>query len=570
MFNILKLLINFLNIKEKKKLITFFFLNLINLFIELLILASIIPITQILLNIQVKIPFLGNLNFLNNYSYQDKAILAALTLILLFLIKVIFFTLYIYWQNSFAASVEFNFSKRLLKLYLNKKYTDLVNKNSGDITNKILFESQSFSSLLKNFLLLFTEILVFISIAIFLIIYRPFETILIVFFCIFAAITINLIQKKYSQNFGKQTFLYRTSTTDILIQTLKNILDIKLNNKKEFFLKKFDNKFSNTLKFRVKFESLSETPKQFFEIILVSSFGILVFLLVKNNEAGTIIIITSLFLTAFYRILPSISRITKSIQSINNSIYKFENIFSEFKYINEENTNKKINLVSYPNKINIINLNFSFNSKQKTLDNLNLEIKKGDKVGIMGVSGNGKTTLINILSGLIDEYSGEIYFDDKNFRDLLKSSWKKYVGYVPQFSNFLSDSIINNIAFGEEENKIDMKMLNQIVDICNIKEFSDQLPKGLETKLNEDGKNFSGGQLQRIAIARALYKKPSLLILDESTASIDLNNEKQILSKIFKLEYIQNIILISHKKASFELCNKIFIIENGSLYRVNE
>ena len=115
-----------------------------------------------------------------------------------------------------------------------------------------------------------------------------------------------------------------------------------------------------------------------------------------------------------------------------------------------------------------------------------------------------------------------------------------------------------------------MKLLNEIVDICNIREFSNQLPKGLETILNEDGKNFSGGQLQRIAIARALYKKPSLLILDESTASMDLNNEKQVLSKIFKLDYIQNIILISHKKVSFELCNKIFVIEKGTLNSVNE
>ena len=194
---------------------------------------------------------------------------------------------------------------------------------------------------------------------------------------------------------------------------------------------------------------LSETPKQLFEIILVSSFGILVFLLVKNNEAETIIIITSLFLTAFYRILPSISRITKSIQSINNSIFKFENIFSEFKNntksINNDSSNK-INLISYPNKIKIKNLNFSFSPGQKTLDNLNLQINKGDRVGIMGVSGNGKTTLINILSGLIDEYYGEIYFDDINFRDLLKNSWKRYVGYVPQFSNFLSDTIIKVIS----------------------------------------------------------------------------------------------------------------------------
>ncbi|MDA9794622.1 ABC transporter ATP-binding protein/permease [Candidatus Pelagibacter sp.] len=576
MNKIFRLLKNFLSLKQKKKIFTFFLLNIVNLISEISIVLFIIPLSQILLKVNPELPLYGDILFFANYNYEQQAIIAVLILIILFLFKTIFFTFFIYWQNNFAAEVEFDFSKRLFSKYLKIDYLYFLTKNTGDLSNKILFESASFSSLLKNFLMFVTEVLIFFSITAFIILYKPIESLGIIIFCLVSTISINFVQKKFSRSYGKESFIFRGKSTNVLIQTLRNIKDIKLFDKQNYFLEIFKKNFNITLTNRVKFDSLSETPKQLFELVLILSFGILIFLLIKNNDSEAIIISTSLFLTVFYRLLPSIVRITKSIQSINNNKYKFEEIFKDLdleknKQLKFDYLENKLNIDKFPNILNISNLSYTYpNKNQKTLDNLNLIISRGDKVGIMGSSGNGKTTLLNILTGLIDGYKGKILIDETELNEINLVKWRECVGYVSQFPTFINDTIRKNIALGEDDKSIDDQKINEISKICNLEEFINKLDDGFETIINEQGGNFSGGQLQRIAIARSLYKDPSFLILDESTSSMDKTNEQDVLSKIFNHKKIKTILTISHKRESFNFCNKKFKIISGSIVDLND
>jgi len=220
---------------------------------------------------------------------------------------------------------------------------------------------------------------------------------------------------------------------------------------------------------------------------------------------------------------------------------------------------------AFKSKIKIKNLKYKYSEKLNyILNNINLNISKGEFIGIIGSSGSGKSTLVDLLMGLLTPSSGEICIDNININDD-KSSWQRKIGYVPQNIFLIDDSIKNNIAFGIEGDKIDELKLNKAIEESQLKAFINSLEIGFETKVGERGAQISGGQLQRIGIARALYNDPEILILDESTASLDTLTENGIMDSINKLKGEKTIIMISHRFSSLKDCDKIYEIRDGKI-----
>ena len=216
-------------------------------------------------------------------------------------------------------------------------------------------------------------------------------------------------------------------------------------------------------------------------------------------------------------------------------------------------------------KLSVKNIKFKFNNRSKqVLNSLNLEINFGEKIGIVGETGSGKSTLINTITGLIKPQTGNILIDDKNIEKNIVG-WQKQIGYVSQDTFIIDDTLIKNIALGVPENKISNDKIEEVIEQTKIKNFANSLPKGLNTEIGEDGAQISGGQKQRIGIARALYSRPKLLILDEATSALDVEVESEILSEINKLKNKVTIIIISHRTSTLVGCDKVFKLEKGIL-----
>ena len=279
-----------------------------------------------------------------------------------------------------------------------------------------------------------------------------------------------------------------------------------------------------------------------------------------NSKIANMIPTLGVFLTAAYRLLPSFAKILENVQR-----FQFTIQFAP------EGEVKKIN---FKNAIDFKNVSFSYNKNLKlesnfVLKNLKLKISKGSKIGIVGSSGSGKSTFLDLIMGLIPSQRGEILIDDKNIKDI-KSNWQKIIGCVPQEVFILDDTLKKNVAFGVPAEVINIEKVNRAIELANLIEFKDGLKFGLETLLGEGGSRISGGQRQRIGIARALYNEPNVLIFDEATNALDEQTERKIIKEIFETKKENTIIFVSHNLKNLTFCDSIYEVKNKNLIKLNK
>ena len=291
-----------------------------------------------------------------------------------------------------------------------------------------------------------------------------------------------------------------------------------------------------------------------------------VFSLDKNISLSSIQITLGIFALSAFKIIPLCNRLLFSFQTIKFKIFSFNKIFEAIKDGLEDQNNYSLNeKITFNNEIKLKNVNFKYpDTEVIILDKLNLSIPIGKSIGIYGESGSGKTTILNLLTGLLKPTDGEIFVDE----NILKPNnieWQSQVGYVPQSVYLTSDTIAENIAYGSNLEDVDKDLLNYAIKGSNLYQTIDLLPNKEKTLISEAGRNFSGGQIQRIGIARGLYKKPKILILDESTSNLDESNEREILNTLMSLKNKITIIFISHKLKSLEFCDKIYELKNKKL-----
>jgi ABC-type bacteriocin/lantibiotic exporter with double-glycine peptidase domain len=305
------------------------------------------------------------------------------------------------------------------------------------------------------------------------------------------------------------------------------------------------------------------------ETLGVISIAILIIILTISGKSNSeIITLTAVYAAVAFRLIPASTRIIAALQRIKNYAPSLNLIEEEFLNLDQKNINiieKKIEPLKFEN-IKLKNINFSYEqSNNSVFTNINFEINKGEIIGLYGESGSGKSTLINLISGLIEPSSGTIKINERKLKDT-KESWLASLGYVPQQVTLFNDTISKNISFFEKE--VEKKKINNILEKSNLSKFINDLPEKENTIVGENSATLSGGQIQRIGIARALYNDPEFIIFDESTNSLDPINENEIMEFIYSLKGLKTILIISHDKKVLSKCNKIFEIKNKNINQI--
>ena len=550
--------LRFLSPTYWKQFILFFILTLLNILFETLSLAMIIPLIDVLffdsnnMNFE-KIKFLiVNLKKIDFISYEN---LILIFLVGSFFLKNLFNVLYQIWVSMFVLRIEKFLASELFKNYLNRNMNFFLDTHSGTIYRNMTVEIKNVTKSLASFLTLVVEIFLVLTLVLFLLYLYPIATLSSAMILGMVGLTILFFGYNKIRRLSERKSYIDKKYNINLLDTLKSINDVKLHDKKNFFLNIHD-ALKNKYYFNSKsFSIINALPKQLLEfifIVLVASY-LFYSINIAQNAAAAISII-SLFAVASLRLLPAISKIVISIQSLKFRHFSFKILLHELtdesKIYNDEilednsqyQKNKKI---IFNDSITFKDVSF-FYKKKKILNSLNFNIKKGNFFLIFGESGSGKTTILNLLMGLVKPDQGEVLVDNANINNNILS-WRKMVSYVPQNIYLLDQNIKQNIAFGVEESEIDYIKLKDSMKLAKIENLA--LENNLDNfALGEEGSKISGGQIQRIGVARALYRNPNVILMDESTNGLDYDTEKRFLEDLIKIKKNTTIIFVSHRE----------------------
>ncbi len=549
-----------------------FFLNFINFSLELLSILSIPIFISLLFDQSFILDKYGS--YIPEYLLKYNLIfLSSILVIILYLIKNSFYTLLIYKQTNFIRDLKIKISKKIFSQYLLGSYKNHLKKDPSQLTRDTTYSVQCYGFYLLHLINLFRETVSVLFIFLLLFLVKPTIIIISTIFLISIAFIFQkgfkeILKKKANQN---QT-LNQHFTKDVYNAFL-SIKDIKVLNKELEILNKFNfkiEKYENNLFF---FEFLERLPKAILEILsLIFLLSISLFLSQITIASGELFIILSLFLVATVRLLPSFTSINSSLNYLKifepslTTLFKEKNKFtnlSKFKKDKFEEKTYSKNIKLNKKIISLKKISFYFKQNKYFLKNLNLDIFKNEMLCIIGKTGSGKSTLLNIMLGLLDPQKGEIYFNGESIKKD-KSKWRESIGFVSQDPYLLDDSIINNITFNITNDRIDFKRLKKAIKYSLLEETIKKLDKGLHTKVSMQGINLSGGEKQRIALARALYKDPDIFFLDEFTNAIDELTEKKIIINLKKLKN-KTFVIISHKKSTIDQCDKIWKLDKFKL-----
>jgi len=551
----------------------FFYIIISLLFIasifEAIGVSLIIPLISIIILDESSLNHLSSFKFLtlNKMSKNELLIYFSLIFFLFFVFKTLYLLCTSFLQEKFTYGLINKLSLMLYNNYLNQPMIYHIEQNSSSIIKNIMIELKNLQILmLTPFIVLISETLLLFSLSIVLIYVDHKAFILISLTLLGFFFVYYILVKNKIKHWGAK----RIKADDLKIknvqETFTSIKEIKIYRAEKFFLEKFKEfNFQSSIYGRLQswFENI---PKLMIDLAAIVALLFFIFFTFKfNNGLDLFITKVGLFGFAFFRMLPAINRILIASQNFRFAIPFFDNIYKEFKNSQKNNISKKVKYLNDKlESIKFSNVEFSY-SNNKVLENINLSINKGMPIGIIGKSGSGKTTLVNLSLGLITPTNGNIYFNNKE-KDL--SVFLPKIGYVTQNINLINDTVIKNIAYGIDEKKIDYKKVQSLLIDLDLKNFINELDKNISNLIGEKGSKLSGGQLQRIAIARALYFEPEILILDEATSSLDDETEKKILQLIKKYISQSLTIIISHKKDTLKYCSTIYKLEDNHLIKI--
>lgn len=563
-----------LNKKDYLKIIVILILVLITTSLEILGISLIIPI----LSIFVGEDYLEYTKYLFFIKSNDKKELLTLVLILfsfIYFLKFIIMVILAYTQSTFSYSIYTRLSKRIFRKYIYENYLFHLKSNSSELLRNITSECNLFSfGIIYPFIKLVSESIILIAISTLLFLYSPTSSFLVITFFMISSILIFKITSMNLKEMGASRQFHSSRMIKQVNQALGSIKEIIIYKLHNFFLKKYDyHNFLYARSGKIK-DILTELPRLILELITVLSFLCLIALLLNQGKSiSEVFVIIGVFTFASVRLLPTVVKIVKSIQTIKYNSSVMNLIFDEIKDIPNDEINSQIekNIDFQFKNLILKNVSYSYSSsnenKDYVLKNIDLDLAKGDKIGIKGKTGSGKTTLINLITGLIKNYEGEILLNDNDFNINL-SNWQNKIGYVPQSVYLADESALFNITLTDKKN-VDFHKVQNILKIVGLYDFFNTLPKKLETRVGERGSQLSGGQCQRLGIARALYRDPSIIILDEATSALDQSTENSILKSLFVNNKDKTILTISHRNEALKFCNKIIEVKQASINEIN-
>ncbi|EAK9894219.1 ABC-type lipopolysaccharide transporter PglK [Campylobacter coli] len=450
---------------------------------------------------------------------------------------------------------------KVFSKFLNINYEKFTQKNQSEILKSITGEVYNLSTMISSFLLLMSEIFVVLLLYTLMLLVNYKITLFLSLFMIINAFILIKVLSPIVKKAGLKREEAMKIFFEILNTNLNNFKFIKLKTKEDGVLSLFKAQSEAFSKANITNESVAAVPRIYLEGIgfCVLVF-IVVFLVLKNeSDISGILSTISIFVLALYRLMPSANRI---ITSYHDLLYYHSSLDIIYQNLRQEEENLGEEKLSFNQELKIYNLGFGYEGKKYLFKNLNLNIKKGEKIAFIGESGCGKSTLVDLIIGLLKPKEGQILIDEQELNANNTKNYRQKIGYIPQNIYLFNDSIAKNISFGDA---VDEEKLNRVIKQANLEHFIKNLSQGVQTKVGDGGSNLSGGQKQRIAIARALYLEPEILVLDEATSALDTESEAKIMDEIYKISKDKTMIIIAHRLSTITQCNKVYRLEHGKL-----
>jgi len=497
---------------------------------------------------------------------------------ILVFITMLFSTLFKAWTlysfERYAQQCNFSLSCQLVSGYLRQPYSWFLNRHSSDIGKTILSEVDAvIRGALFPLIMVIAYSAVTLAIMSMLFIIDPLLASLVGLGLGGIYVITYVLLRKHMSNIGEDRVLANKERFKIIQEGFQGIKDIKIYGLENTLLKRFYSPALRYAKHTATQHIIGKMPRFLMEILAFGGILLVILYLMKNYEGfSDVVPILALYTLAAYRLMPSFQQVYSQVSTLRYSISALNILSDDLEMLKKndiENADfsdsRKSLGIKYGIHLNDIYFRYE-NQEELTINNISLKIPVRNTIGIVGSTGSGKTTIVDIILGLLQPNSGHMIIDDKMINHKNIRSWQRTIGYVPQQIYISDDTIVANIAFGHNPELIDLEKVKNSAVISNLHEFIiEELPNGYDTTVGEQGVRLSGGQRQRIGIARALYNDPEVLVFDEATSALDNITEKEVIEAIRNLGNKKTIIMIAHRLSTVRHCDNIFVLDKGNL-----
>ena len=575
-FRIIKKFRGILSQHQKVRVIELFILMVIGGFMEMLSVALIIPFIQTILNpeemsnnpIVIKV-----MDFFGLQIYQTFLVLLALVMVAIYFAKNAFLVFQMIVQNRFVQNNKFAMQQRMFHNFLCRPYEFFLSANSGEIMRIISDDTSLAFVTLTTVLSFFSEMIVALTLMITVFIISPAITIAMGMILLIAVVVINLFTRGPVSRAGKKNQKALATMYQTLLQAIEGIKVVKLSRKENFFEKRYEK--NGYIAIRTSYINMLSAvfPRYLIETFAMGGFFlILAGMIYSGVEIKSLLPAVTGAAMAAVRLLPCANRIASAISTLNFYEPSVDKMIENLNYLKDQYDNRSNSEIRNGVEINELkesimakDITYKYPTGEKfVLHGAQLEIKRGQSVGIVGTSGAGKTTAVDLILGLLQPQGGQILIDGTDIH-LDMDGWLAQIGYIPQSIFMLDGNIRDNVAFGVDKSEVDDERVWKALRDASLEDFVKSLPEGIETQIGERGIRVSGGQKQRIGIARALYTNPEILFFDEATSALDNETESAIMESINHLQGTKTMIIIAHRLTTIENCDVVYRVEEGKI-----
>ena len=561
--------------KDKVKTLLILFTVVVGSMLELMGVAVFTPFVNVIMNPETiqKEWYLSALYnaFPFGSTNQFLAFMAG-AIIFIYFFKNIFLALQKNWIYKFSYGIQMKISVRLLKTYIQEPYTFHLSHNVAVLQRSLIEDTDLFTKGLIHVMELIAEVAVCVTMGLFLFNVSQSIAVTIVVLLVISLAIFTGLSRRFSKELGKQCQIYKGKLFQWVNQSLGGIKELKILNREDFFIDAYQNNFRKYVRGLRINRLIAVLPRYFVEAVCMS--GMLLAVIIKmywgqQEDFTTFIPQLATFAVAAFRLLPSVGKINEHVADILYSLPSFDLIYQDLKTIEEEPEIKVKEDMdwNFQKKITVQNVCYHYpDSDEYVLDRASFEIPKGKTIAFIGTSGAGKTTIVDILLGLLQPQYGKVYADDLNIHKH-PYVWQKKVGYIPQTIYLCDDTIRNNIAFGVAPEEVEEESVLLALKRAQLYDFISNLPEGLDTMVGDRGIRLSGGQRQRIGIARALYHDPEVLVLDEATSALDNETEAAVMEAVDNLQGTKTILIIAHRLTTIRNADIIYEVVGGKVVK---
>jgi ABC-type bacteriocin/lantibiotic exporter with double-glycine peptidase domain len=563
---------------ERKRVKLLLIMSIIMALLDMIGVASILPLIAVLAN-----PGVIETNIFLNKIFQASSVfgvensqqflfLLGLLVFLIVVSSLAFKALTIFRQAQFAEMCQYTLSKRLVEGYLNQPYSWFLSRHSADLGAAILSEiSQVTSGGLAPIMELISRSFVAVALITLLVIADPKLTFIVGITLGVAYFLIYSLIRRYLNRVGGERLKNNKLRFKSISEAFGAVKEVKVGGLEKIYLKRYSDPSLIFARINSTVSIMSSLPRYFLEAIAFGGILIIIlYLMTQTNDFSNVLPIISLYVFAGYRLIPALQQIYVSFNQITFAGPSIDRLYDDIKNLKPLYLNQNQDALSLNKTITLKNIHYNYpNSSRATLKDINLSIPAKTTVGLVGATGSGKTTTVDIILGLLEAQKGTLEVDGKIITKQNSRAWQRSIGYVPQHIFLSDDTVAANIAFGVEPKNINQAAVEKACKIANLHEFVvDELSQQYQTTIGERGIRLSGGQRQRIGIARALYHNPLVLILDEATSSLDNETEKAVMDAVNNIGKEITIILIAHRLNTVKNCDTIFRLDKGQLVGV--